>query len=140
MKLTTEQYAALCQAVGLDPENITVSTMVARILEHLVAAEGEGGDPQELHAQAAEGAHARAEADRLRKELTEIKAEALITNEGIKAGRLLGWQRDAWMRMAKQDYANTRKELLAMPQAVNLKERGYAGTTNTTTKNNPKWF
>lgn len=138
VKLSPEQYTALCQAVGLDPAKTTVSTMVARILEHLVAAEKEGGNPEELRAQAAEGVQARREANRLREELTEIKAATLI-ERGISEGKLLGWQRDAWIAMAKANPEETTQALKAMPVKVNLAERGYAGVPNSNTAQG-KWF
>ena len=57
------------------------------------------------------------------------RAAALIDNDGIKAGRLLGWQRDAWVERAVENYDATRAELLSYsPGTVNVTERGVAGS------------
>ncbi|MCH6197454.1 Clp protease ClpP [Corynebacterium mastitidis] len=58
------------------------------------------------------------------------RAVALITNEGIKAGRLLGWQRDQWVKAATENYEATKTELMALaPGRISLKEKGYSGTS-----------
>ena len=57
------------------------------------------------------------------------RAAALIDNDGIKAGRLLGWQREAWVERAVENYDATRAELLSYsPGTVNVTERGVAGS------------
>ena len=57
------------------------------------------------------------------------RAATLIDNDGIKAGRLLGWQRDAWVERAVENYDGTRAELLSYsPGTVNVTERGVAGS------------
>lgn len=57
------------------------------------------------------------------------RAAALIDNDGIKAGRLLGWQRDAWVERAVENFDATRAELLSYsPGTVNVTERGVAGS------------
>ena len=59
------------------------------------------------------------------------RAAALIDNDGIKAGRLLGWQRDAWVERAVENYDATRASLLALsPGTVNVTERGVAGSAD----------
>lgn len=56
------------------------------------------------------------------------RAASLIDNDGIKAGRLLGWQRDAWVERAVENFDATRASLLALsPGTVNVAERGVAG-------------
>lgn len=57
------------------------------------------------------------------------RAAALIDNDGVKAGRLLGWQRDAWVERAVENFDATRASLLALsPGTVNVTERGVAGS------------
>ena len=57
------------------------------------------------------------------------RAASLIDNDGIKAGRLLGWQRDAWVERAVENFDATRASLLALsPGTVNVAERGVAGS------------
>lgn len=57
------------------------------------------------------------------------RAAALIDNDGIKAGRLLGWQREAWVERAVENFDATRAELLSYsPGTVNVTERGVAGS------------
>lgn len=57
------------------------------------------------------------------------RAAALVDNDGIKAGRLLGWQRDAWVERAVENFDATRASLLALsPGTVNVAERGVAGS------------
>lgn len=57
------------------------------------------------------------------------RAAALIDNDGIKSGRLLGWQRDAWVERAVENFDATRASLLALsPGTVNVAERGVAGS------------
>ena len=59
------------------------------------------------------------------------RAAALIDTDGIKAGRLLGWQRDAWVDRAVENYDATRAALLALsPGTVNVTERGVAGSAD----------
>ena len=59
------------------------------------------------------------------------RAAALIDNDGIKAGRLLGWQREAWVERAVENYDATRASLLALsPGTVNVAERGVAGSAD----------
>ena len=63
------------------------------------------------------------------------RAAALIDNDGIKAGRLLGWQRDAWVERAVENYDATRAELLSYsPGTVNVTERGVAGSADDAVK------
>lgn len=57
------------------------------------------------------------------------RASALIEDDGIKAGRLLGWQRDEWVDRATKNYADTKKALLALaPGLVPVKESGRGGS------------
>lgn len=59
------------------------------------------------------------------------RAASLIDNDGIKAGRLLGWQRDAWVERAVENFDATRASLLALsPGTVNVAERGVAGSAD----------
>ena len=59
------------------------------------------------------------------------RAASLIDNDGIKAGRLLGWQREKWVQMAEENYDATRASLLALsPGTVNVTERGVAGSAD----------
>lgn len=59
------------------------------------------------------------------------RAAMLIDTEGIKAGRLLGWQREAWVERAVENYDATRESLLALaPGTVNVTERGVAGSAD----------
>lgn len=59
------------------------------------------------------------------------RAAALIDNDGIKAGRLLGWQREAWVERAVENFDATRASLLALsPGTVNVAERGVAGSAD----------
>lgn len=59
------------------------------------------------------------------------RAAALIDNDGIKAGRLLGWQRDVWVERAVENFDATRASLLALsPGTVNVAERGVAGSAD----------
>lgn len=59
------------------------------------------------------------------------RAAALIDTDGIKAGRLLGWQREAWVERAVENYDATRASLLALsPGTVNVAERGVAGSAD----------
>lgn len=63
------------------------------------------------------------------------RAASLIDNDGIKAGRLLGWQRDAWVERAVENYDATRAELLSYsPGTVNVTERGVAGSAEDASK------
>lgn len=59
------------------------------------------------------------------------RAAALIDNDGIKAGRLLGWQREAWVERAVENFDATRASLLSLsPGTVNVTERGVAGSAD----------
>lgn len=59
------------------------------------------------------------------------RAAALIDKDGIKAGRLLGWQREAWVERAVENFDATREALLALsPGTVNVAERGVAGSAD----------
>lgn len=59
------------------------------------------------------------------------RAAALIDKDGIKAGRLLGWQREAWVERAVENFDATRASLLALsPGTVNVTERGVAGSAD----------
>lgn len=63
------------------------------------------------------------------------RAAALIDNDGIKAGRLLGWQREAWVERAVENFDATRAELLSYsPGTVNVTERGVAGSAEDASK------
>lgn len=65
------------------------------------------------------------------------RAAALIDKDGIKAGRLLGWQREAWVERAVENFDATREALLALsPGTVNVAERGVAGSADDAEKQN----
>ena len=135
--VTAEQIALLVESLGLDPEEIvTFDELVAAV----VAAREEA---DEVAAAAADStvvldkdvyddlltrANRVDEVDRAedRKRATE-----LVEREGIKAGRLLGWQRDKWVDAATEDYEKTERELLSLSTgAVNLTEVGRIGNDN----------
>ncbi|MGO1711599.1 head maturation protease, ClpP-related [Corynebacterium variabile] len=57
------------------------------------------------------------------------RAAALIEDNGIKAGRLLGWQRQAWVDRATEDYDKTKAALMKLsPGSVNVSETGRGGS------------
>lgn len=57
------------------------------------------------------------------------RAAALIDKDGIKAGRLLGWQRDAWIDRAVDDYDATKASLMKLsPGTIPLSEAGRGGS------------
>ncbi|HAF73289.1 MAG TPA: hypothetical protein DCL06_11240 [Corynebacterium variabile] len=57
------------------------------------------------------------------------RAAALIEDDGIKTGRLLGWQRDQWVARATEDYDATRAALHNLaPGIVPLAEAGRGGS------------
>lgn len=57
------------------------------------------------------------------------RAVALIDNEGIKKGRLLGWQRDAWIAKAVENYDRTKASLNKLaPGLIPLDETGRGGS------------
>lgn len=57
------------------------------------------------------------------------RASALIEDDGIKSGRLLGWQRDAWVDRATENFEETKKALMKLsPGTVNLAEVGRGGS------------
>lgn len=66
--------------------------------------------------------------DQAADEQKEERAAALIEEHGIKAGRLLGWQRDAWVEKAVENYDATEKALMRLAPGVNLAPKGRAGS------------
>lgn len=67
--------------------------------------------------------------DEVDEEAKHDRAAALVEEHGIKAGRLLGWQRDAWVAKAVENYDATEKALMRLaPGVVNLSEKGRGGS------------
>lgn len=79
---------------------------------------------EDLLARAAAGDDATEEAK-------QNRAANLIDTEGIKTGRLLGWQRDSWVAKATENYEATKTELLRLAPGVLLSEKGRAGSDTT---------
>ncbi|MCS5479827.1 Clp protease ClpP [Corynebacterium sp. YIM 101645] len=67
--------------------------------------------------------------DKAAEEDKHERAATLIENEGIKAGRLLGWQRDAWVEKATEDFAATKASLLKLASgSIPLQPKGRGGS------------
>ncbi|WJY97188.1 hypothetical protein [Corynebacterium fournieri] len=142
MTITAEQLALLVESLGLDPEEIvTFDELVAAV----VAAREEADDvaaaaadstvvlDKDVYDDLLTRANRVDEVDRAE---GRKRAAELVEREGIKAGRLLGWQREKWVDAATEDYDKTKRELLALSAgAVNLNEVGRIGNEDDAKEN-----
>lgn len=70
-----------------------------------------------------------ARGDEAAEEDKQERAVALIDGEGIKKGRLLGWQRDAWVAKAVENYDGTKASLQNLASGlIPLAEAGRGGS------------
>lgn len=140
--VTAEQIALLVEALGLDPEEIvTFDELLAAVIaareeaDELAAAKEDTTVvlDKDVYDDLLSRAKRVDEVDRAedRKRATE-----LVEREGIKAGRLLGWQREKWVDAATEDYEKTERELLSLSTgAVNLTEVGRIGNEDDAKEN-----
>ena len=71
--------------------------------------------------------------DQVDEEQKHDRAAALVEEHGIKAGRLLGWQRDAWVEKAVENFDATEQALMRLAPGINLADKGRAGSDEKTT-------
>ena len=70
-----------------------------------------------------------AAADEITQNQKEELAASLIDEHGIRAGRLLGWQRDEWVTKAIENFDKTKASLMNLADGtIPLAEKGRGGS------------